>query len=93
MWVPRTNHKACLSKGLSGETLIAPHMVPIEPTKLTPMTSPSKVRQQPSPSEIIGNLHGLADIILTAAPDLKNDLAARAVKRSPPPVYWKLSFR
>lgn len=32
-------------------------------------------------------------MILTAAPDLKNDLAARAVKRSPPPVYWKLSFR
>lgn len=32
-------------------------------------------------------------MILTAAPDLNNDLAASAVKRRPPPVYWKLSFR
>jgi hypothetical protein len=32
-------------------------------------------------------------MIRTAAPDLNNDLAASAVRRSPPPVYWKLSFK
>jgi len=44
----RTSHKACLSKGLSGEVLIAPHMVPIEPAKLTPMTTPKESDQQSS---------------------------------------------
>jgi len=91
----RTSHKACLSKGLSGEVLIAPHMVPIEPTKLTPRTTPKESRQQSLgyiPHWLIGS-HGLADIIRTAAPDLNNDLAASAVNRRPPPVYWKLSFK
>jgi hypothetical protein len=32
-------------------------------------------------------------MIRTAAPDLNNALAASAVKRRPPPVYWKLSFK
>ena len=92
----RTSHKACLSKGLSGEMLIAPHMDPIEPTKLTPRTAPREIHQQPSvrtPARTFDDLHGLADMIRTAAPDLNKDLAASAVKRRPPPVYWKLSFK
>jgi len=84
-----------LRRGLSGEVFIAPHMVPIEPTRLTPRTTPRENHQLPPRHAYttIYDLHGLADMILTAAPDLNNDLAASAVKRRPPPVYWKLSFR
>lgn len=60
----------------SGEVYMAPIIVPMEPTRLTPSTT-----------------HGFADINLTANPDLKRDRAARAVRPSPTPVYWKLELR
>jgi hypothetical protein len=70
-------------------------MVPIEPTKLTPRTTPegTSITVGIHPTRTFEDSHGLADIIRTAAPDLNSDLAASAVKRRPPPVYWKLSFK
>ena len=37
--------------------------------------------------------HGLADIILSAAPERNRERAPRAVRTSPPPVYVKDSCR
>ena len=62
--------------------------------KLTPRTTPkTKSKIFEAIQHQSGYIQGLADMSRTANPDWNIERAARAVNRSPPPVYLKLSLR